>query len=78
VFIWYVRMKAILSRLRRQHRRVMHQSFHPAAAMRFRPHELKAVHGLLRGMLEEPDKLMGHLRQYVPGYRPLIEILTLF
>ncbi|KAF8219321.1 cytochrome P450 [Tricholoma matsutake] len=46
----------------RQHRRVMHQSFHPTAAMQFRPLELKAVHGLLRRMLEDPDNLMGHLR----------------
>lgn len=47
----------------RQHRRVMHQSFHPTAAARFRPTELKATHGLLRRLLDEPDNLLGHLRQ---------------
>ena len=49
---------------RRNHRRVMHQAFHPAAALRYRPLELKATYRLLRGMLEEPDNLFGNLRQY--------------
>jgi hypothetical protein len=43
----------------------MHESFRPAAVDRFRPHQLKAVRGLLRRMLEEPDKHMAHIRQYV-------------
>ncbi|GLB42757.1 putative cytochrome P450 family protein [Lyophyllum shimeji] len=47
----------------RQHRRVMHQSFHPAAAAKFHPTELKAAHGLLRRLLDEPDDLLSHLRQ---------------
>ncbi|KAF9457689.1 cytochrome P450 [Collybia nuda] len=46
----------------RFHRRLMHQAFHPAAAKRFRPHEIKATHGLLRRMLEEPHNLIGNLR----------------
>ncbi|KAF8064878.1 cytochrome P450 [Lyophyllum atratum] len=50
----------------RQHRRLMHQSFHPTAALRFHPHELKATHGLLRRLLDEPDDLLGHLR-YMAG-----------
>ncbi|KAF8068005.1 cytochrome P450 [Lyophyllum atratum] len=50
----------------RQHRRVMHQSFHPTAAVRFRPHELKATHGLLRRLLDSPDKLEESLR-YMAG-----------
>jgi len=41
----------------------MDQSFNRAAALRFRPIELKAVHGLLRRLLEEPDELLGHLRR---------------
>jgi len=41
----------------------MHQTFHPAAALRYRPLELKAAHHLLRGMLEEPDNLFGNLRR---------------
>lgn len=43
----------------------MHQHFHPSAAIRFRPHELKATHNLLRRLLNDPgvDGLMGHLRQ---------------
>ncbi|KAG6811255.1 hypothetical protein H0H87_010510, partial [Tephrocybe sp. NHM501043] len=47
----------------RQHRRLLHQEFHPSAALRFRPHELKASHGLIRRILENPDDLFGHLRQ---------------
>jgi len=50
----------------RQHRRLMHRSFHPTASLRFRPHELKATHGLLRRLLDEPDNLIGHLR-YMAG-----------
>ncbi|KAF8231005.1 cytochrome P450 [Tricholoma matsutake] len=46
-----------------QHRMLMHQTFHQTASMRFRPLELKAVHGLLRHMLEDPDDLIGHLWQ---------------
>jgi cytochrome P450 len=48
---------------RRLHRRLMHQTFHPAAAKRFQPHEIKATHGLLRRMLDDPDNLIGNLRQ---------------
>jgi hypothetical protein len=41
----------------------MHQTFYPAAALRYRPVELKAAHHLLRGMLEEPDNLFGNIRR---------------
>ena len=41
----------------------MHQSFNQDAVMRFRPIELKGTHGLLRRVLEEPNELLGHLRQ---------------
>ncbi|KAG6809315.1 hypothetical protein H0H92_000727 [Tricholoma furcatifolium] len=47
----------------RQHRELLHREFHPNAAMRFRPHELKATHGLLRRLLETPDDLIKHLQQ---------------
>ncbi|KAG6828523.1 hypothetical protein H0H87_001656, partial [Tephrocybe sp. NHM501043] len=47
----------------RQHRRLLHQEFHPSAALRFRPHELRASHGLIRRILEHPDDLFEHLRQ---------------
>jgi hypothetical protein len=43
----------------------MHQTFHPVAALRYRPLQLKAVHGLLRRMLEDPDQLIAHLRQCI-------------
>lgn len=46
----------------------MHQAFQPAAAARFHPLELKATHGLLRQLLDEPNNLMGQLRQYVLSY----------
>ncbi|RDB18406.1 hypothetical protein Hypma_000372 [Hypsizygus marmoreus] len=50
----------------RQHRRLMHQTFHPTAALRFQPYERKATHRLLRRLLEEPDNLISHLR-YMAG-----------
>lgn len=50
----------------RQHRRLMHQSFHPTAVVRFRPQELKAAHGLLRRLLEQPEGFLGHVR-YMAG-----------
>ncbi|KAG6908817.1 hypothetical protein DXG01_003170 [Tephrocybe rancida] len=47
----------------RHHRRLLHQEFHPSAAMRFQPHELKATHNLLRRFLDAPDSdLMENLR----------------
>lgn len=45
----------------REHRRSMQKQFQPTAVARFEPHELKATHGLLRRLLDEPDNLMGHL-----------------
>ncbi|KAF9457678.1 cytochrome P450 [Collybia nuda] len=51
----------------REHRRLMHHSFHPSAAVKLRPHELKATHHLLRKLLDDPgiDGLMGHLRHMI-------------
>jgi len=46
----------------RQHRKMMHQSFHPQAALKFRPHELRACHNLLRQLAEDPSNLIRHLR----------------
>ncbi|GLB38676.1 putative cytochrome P450 family protein [Lyophyllum shimeji] len=46
----------------RQHRRLMHQSFHPAAVTSFRPQELKAAHGLLRRLLDDPEGFLDHIR----------------
>ncbi|KAF9457683.1 cytochrome P450 [Collybia nuda] len=53
----------------RRHRRLMHQNFHPSAATRFRPHELKATHNLLQRLLDDPgvDGLIGHLRHMAGG-----------
>jgi len=47
----------------RQHRRLMHQMFYPAAALQFHPYEVKATHGLLRRLLDKPDDLIGNLRR---------------
>ncbi|KAF9459105.1 cytochrome P450 [Collybia nuda] len=47
----------------RQHRKLMHQSFHPTASTRFHPHELRATHGLLRSLLDTPNDFMNHIRQ---------------
>lgn len=41
----------------------MHQLLHPAAALRFRPHELKATHHLLEKFLDNPEDIIGNLRQ---------------
>ncbi|KAF8884004.1 cytochrome P450 [Infundibulicybe gibba] len=46
----------------RQHRRIMHQAFHPTAARRFHPHEIRATHNLLRRLLDDPNDYMVHLR----------------
>ncbi|KAG6889519.1 hypothetical protein C0995_000400 [Termitomyces sp. Mi166 len=42
---------------------LMPYELHPAAAERFRPHELKASRGLLRRLLLSSDDLMGELHQ---------------
>jgi hypothetical protein len=44
---------------------MMQQTFNPSAAMHYMPLELKAVHGLLRRLVAEPDRLLAHLRQCV-------------
>ncbi|KDR66571.1 hypothetical protein GALMADRAFT_80669 [Galerina marginata CBS 339.88] len=46
----------------RRHRRLMHHSFHPSAAVRFRPHSLKAARNLLNRFLDIPDDIIGNLR----------------
>ncbi|KAG6908816.1 hypothetical protein DXG01_003169 [Tephrocybe rancida] len=46
----------------REHRRLMHQSFHPTAALRFHPQELKATHRLLGRLLQDQNDVLGHIR----------------
>ncbi|KAJ6504475.1 cytochrome P450 [Mycena vulgaris] len=46
----------------RVHRRLFQSVFHNDAAQLFRPKELTATHELLRRILHNPDKFMGHLR----------------
>ncbi|KAF8954906.1 cytochrome P450 [Flammula alnicola] len=46
----------------RRHRRLMHHSFHPSAARKFLPHELKSARSLVRRLLDDPDDLLGNLR----------------
>ncbi|KAF9445086.1 cytochrome P450 [Macrolepiota fuliginosa MF-IS2] len=50
----------------RKHRRLMHQLLHPTAALRFRPHEIKATHNLLERFLDNPNDPIGNLR-YMAG-----------
>lgn len=50
---------------RRRHRRLIHDSFHPAAALRFRPFSIKATRNLLNRFLDVPGDVLGNLRQYV-------------
>ncbi|KAG6867871.1 hypothetical protein C0993_009945 [Termitomyces sp. T159_Od127] len=47
----------------RSSRRLLHRELHPAAAVRFHPHELKATRGLLRRLLVSSDDLMEELIQ---------------
>ncbi|KAF8884723.1 cytochrome P450 [Gymnopilus junonius] len=46
----------------RRHRRLMHHNFHPSAAMRFRPHTLRAARNLVNHVLDNPDDFIGSLR----------------
>ncbi|RXW15358.1 hypothetical protein EST38_g10494 [Candolleomyces aberdarensis] len=48
----------------RKHRRLLHHSFHPLAAMQYRPHIMKATLNLLKRFLDDPNplKIIPHLR----------------
>ncbi|KAG5634702.1 hypothetical protein H0H81_001059, partial [Sphagnurus paluster] len=46
----------------RRCRQCMHKQFHSTAAPQFRPHELKAAHGLLRRLLDDSDDIIAQLR----------------
>ncbi|KAF8960416.1 cytochrome P450 [Flammula alnicola] len=46
----------------RRNRRLMHHNFHPSAALRFRPHSLKATRNLLNRFLDNADDIIGNLR----------------
>jgi cytochrome P450 len=46
----------------RAQRKFLHQTFHPTAVKKFRPHSLKAAHGLLRRFLKKPGDVIGNLR----------------
>ncbi|KAJ3486355.1 hypothetical protein NLJ89_g11818 [Agrocybe chaxingu] len=47
----------------RRHRRLMHHAFHPSAALRFRPHTMRAARNLLNSFLDNPNDVLGNLRQ---------------
>ena len=44
-------------------RRGLHAYFHPAASKAYRPLEQRAVHRLLRNLLQSPENFSQHLRQ---------------
>jgi cytochrome P450 len=44
-------------------RRAFHINFLPTQLEEFRPVEQRAAHGLLRNLLDSPDKFSQHLRQ---------------
>ncbi|PPQ85587.1 hypothetical protein CVT25_000031, partial [Psilocybe cyanescens] len=46
----------------RRHRRLMHHNFHPTAALRFRPHSLRAARNMLNRFLDIPNNVIGNLR----------------
>ncbi|KAA1466861.1 CyP450 monooxygenase [Dentipellis sp. KUC8613] len=43
-------------------RKAFHAHFHPTATLQYHGNEIKATHRLLRGLLEQPDDFMDHLR----------------
>nr|AIO05499.1 cytochrome P450 1 [Hypsizygus marmoreus] len=51
----------------REHRRLIHQSFHPTAAKLFHPKLLYATHGLLRRILLRPDMYFSDHLPYLSG-----------
>ncbi|KAF8877181.1 cytochrome P450 [Infundibulicybe gibba] len=58
---------------RRQHRRIMHQAFHPTAALQFRPHEIKrGVHPLVAAavpgaFLVDTFPFLKYVPEWMPG-----------
>ncbi|PPQ93761.1 hypothetical protein CVT25_008141 [Psilocybe cyanescens] len=46
----------------RRSRRLMHNAFHPSAAKKYRPHELKSARTFLRRLLDDSNDIMGDLR----------------
>jgi len=46
----------------RKHRRIMHEAFHPTAALQFRPQLLRAARHLLGRFLDKPEDILGNLR----------------
>ncbi|TFK33961.1 cytochrome P450 [Crucibulum laeve] len=46
----------------RQHRKLMHQAFHPSAAEQFRPHEMKSARRLMRRLYTKSEDIIGNLR----------------
>ncbi|KAF8992236.1 cytochrome P450 [Cyathus striatus] len=50
----------------RHHRKIAHHAFHPTAIKQYRPHELRAAHGLLRrlAVLSDPNGAINEIRQY--------------
>ncbi|KAJ3516119.1 hypothetical protein NLJ89_g1327 [Agrocybe chaxingu] len=50
----------------RKHRRAMHLSFHPTAAVQFKPHSLRACRNFLYRLLDKPDDIVAAVR-YMAG-----------
>ncbi|KAF8641794.1 hypothetical protein AX16_009776 [Volvariella volvacea WC 439] len=46
----------------RKHRKLFHQEFHPAAIVRYQPHEIKATKDMLVRLLDDPDDFLEHFR----------------
>ncbi|RXW22176.1 hypothetical protein EST38_g3685 [Candolleomyces aberdarensis] len=57
-------MLRLISHNRRNHRRVMHHTFHSGAVKQFRPYIIKATRNLLKRLLDDPDPLniISHIR----------------
>ncbi|CAA7261115.1 unnamed protein product [Cyclocybe aegerita] len=50
----------------RKHRRAMHLSFHPTAAVQFKPHSLRACRNFLNRLLDKPNDMVAAFR-YMAG-----------
>ncbi|KAF8877182.1 cytochrome P450 [Infundibulicybe gibba] len=46
----------------RSHRRLFHRFFHPSAAARFQPQEMKATHEMLGRLLDDDQDFVAHFR----------------
>lgn len=52
----------------REHRRMFHQHFNPAAVQKYHPRTSQEVKKLLGRLIAQPDDFMQHIRTYVMSH----------